>query len=536
MKAAWIRHRVLTAFLAITLIVFFSSGVFAENEIHFSNHFSTTFNGVTGSGGDRSSLTEKIHYLNIFSLYGKGSMDDFDYNFKLSLKGTNDERNDIEELTLTSLQGRATNGIHTLTLGDTFESFSKYSMGTVVKGGSYTYADDDLPLPDLSLVYGYVYPRWDNFTSKVEAIERKATGIRLQQDLSPSTFVGCNYTRAWDRESERVFSTDNVYDVTILSFDAESRPIQGLILSGEYAASRSTTNIEEGADDIHARDSACKISAIGYGGPSRVTLEYERVEPLFTTLLGSATPDREKVKTRWRYKYSRHVYTTLGFLWYRNHLSDDSEKTDRSDYFKPNVGLTLKRLFGRRYLVVDLASRLTRSYTSGRSTTDQFYNLNCRDRFFTLDSDTNLGYAIYDTNRDIRKDRDYMVNTSLSSRYTLGKVILKPNIYAGGQILKDELQEIRDKTYEYSLGLGFDIPEFKITSNMKIGQNRLEKETGDSSKKVFGNVSFYCQPAFLKKLNKGMLYVRGYVNDFNYTTTTRDFRETSITAGVRVRL
>ena len=267
-----------------------------------------------------------------------------------------------------------------------------------------------------------------------------------------------------------------------------------------------------------------------------MTLEFERVDPLFNTLLGSATPDREKVKTKWRYNYSNNITTTLGFLWYRDHLNDESTKTDRSDYFKPDVGLTLKRLFDRRYLVVDLSSRFTRAYTTGRSTTDQFYTLNYRDRFWNLDSDTNLGYSIYDTSNDIQKDRDYMVNTSLSSRYTMDKVILKPTLYAGGQILKEELQENRDKTYEYSLGLGCDIPDHKITSNMKIGQNQLKKEIGDSSKRLFGNVSIYYRPAFLEKLNQGMLYVRGYVNDFNYTTTTRDFRETSITAGLNVRL
>ena len=404
MKTSTMRHRFFVSFFAIAFLVFFSSGAFAENEIHFSNDFSTTFNGVSGPGGDQSSLTEKIHYLNLFSFYGNGSVDNFDYNFNLGLKGTNDERNDAEELTLTSLQGRATNGIHTLTIGDTFESFSQYSMGTVVKGGSYTYANEELPLPDLSLVYGYVYPRWDNFTSKVETLERKAYGIRLRQDLSPATFVGVNYTHVWDSEGERVFATDQVYDISILSFDAESRPIPGLILSGEYASSRATTNLQEGADDIHTRDNAYKISAVGHGGPSRVTLEFERVDPLFNTLLGSATPDREKVKTKWRYNYSNNITTTLGFLWYRDHLNDESTKTDRSDYFKPDVGLTLKRLFDRSYLVVDLSSRFTRAYTTGRSTTDQFYTLNYRDRFWNLDSDTNLGYSIYDTSNDIQKD------------------------------------------------------------------------------------------------------------------------------------
>ncbi len=60
-----------------------------------------------------------------------------DYNFNLGAKGTDDKRNDIQPFSLTNMQGRFTNKVHTLTIGDTFESFSQYALNTAVKGASY---------------------------------------------------------------------------------------------------------------------------------------------------------------------------------------------------------------------------------------------------------------------------------------------------------------------------------------------------------------------------------------------------------------
>nr|NJM03112.1 hypothetical protein [Desulfobacula sp.] len=91
--------------------------------------------------------------------------------------------------------------------------------------------------------------------------------------------------------------------------------------------------------------------------------------------------------------------------------------------------------------------------------------------------------------------------------------------------------------YEYSLGLGVDIPDRKITSDIRVGMNKLEKEAAgtDDSLKTFANVSLYYRPDFLAKLNQGLLFLRASVNDFNYTTETRDFRETSITSGINIQ-
>ncbi len=91
--------------------------------------------------------------------------------------------------------------------------------------------------------------------------------------------------------------------------------------------------------------------------------------------------------------------------------------------------------------------------------------------------------------------------------------------------------------YEYSAGLGIDVPSLKITSSFKGGQNWLVKEKGTDAKKVYGNGSVYYRPDFLAKL-QATLFVRGQINDYSYSPEndgSRDFREDSVTVGLNMQ-
>ena len=146
-----------------------------------------------------------------------------------------------------------------------------------------------------------------------------------------------------------------------------------------------------------------------------------------------------------------------------------------------------------------------------------------------------MGLIFYDGNTT-RDSNETTYNTSLSARQTVGSVVLKPSIRLGGWTLQDELADTRDQIWEYSLGMGVDIPSQRITSNFRIGQNRLLKETGEDASKLLASLSVYYRPDFLASFDYSQLYLRAFVNDFSYSTSNRDFRENSITAGIIVRL
>ncbi len=528
-------------------LIFVASGSHAANEFHFNNDFGYTFNDVSGPGGDTSSsLTRGWRYLNVFGATANGTYKDIDYNLNLGIKGTDDRRNDPTTWSLTNLQGRATNKIHTLTAGDTFESFSQYALSTSVKGGSYRYFNEQKNSPDITMVYGYAYSRWDNIYGGLDtrAIAREVYGMRVKQNFTPKFYVGGSFVEGRDISRTRLSATDPIYDSNNYTLDAQYQPIQGLTFRGEYSYSHTNLTPQEGADTQRTHGAAYKLEAIGDGGPSRVSLEYEKVGYEFFSLLGSATPDREKAKGRWRYKWTKNSDLNMGILWYRDNLGGQKAFTTNS--YTPDVGVNIRNLFGRATASTDIVYRFERRYGDAAlapntgDESDHIVTLNYRDRFWEIDWDSNFGYSFYNTERNQTDRREYIYNLTLNTRQQVREIVLKPVLYVGGTTIRDELVYATNQIFEYSLGLGIEIPQWKVTTDMKIGQNRLENSAfgTDNSMKTFANWNVFYKPAYLAKLNT-MLYLRSYMNDFRYSNyapnVNNNFRETSITMGVSVQ-
>ena len=496
---------------------------------------------MTGPGNSQSSLTKGWTDLDGINANGNGTVKGFDYNFNLGAKVTNDRNNDIRDFSVTNLQGRLTNKTHTVNAGDTFESFSQYALNTSLKGASYKYSGASLSLPEVTVLYGYAFARWDsikwffaNRAADVRAIDREVFGSRVKQSIGDLFWVGMSYVSSVDRS--RLTPASEADSNKAVTGDWEYRPIPGATLSGEHSFGFQRDSPSEGAADILHRGYAHRITAVGDADPSRVSLEYELVSPYFTTLVGAATPDREKFKGGWRYKLSRDLTARTGFLWFH----DDLEKQlagGRTDNYKPDVGLTVKRLLGRQYASLDLGCALDQSAKHGRvDRDDHIVNANYRDRFGFLDSDSNLGYTTRRTAiSSPSRTRNFTYNTALSSRHTLESVILKPSVRLGGWATRDELATTTQQQFEYSGGLGVDVPDWKVTSDIRVGENRLQRSDANDTAKLFASANVYYRPARLEKM-QGMLFLRAFMNQFRFSTSGQDFRETSVSAGLNVQL
>ena len=525
-------------FIAVCALIFVSpTQGKAENEFHVSNDFVYTYNDVSGPGGDQSSLTEGFRYLNNLNVTGMGKTEKLDYHIHVGAMFTDDSRSDPQTFSLTNFQGRLSNRIHTLDLGDTFQSFSQYSLATSLKGGSYRFFDETSGLPEVTLIYGFANPRWDNFWGfgqhRIDVVKREVWGGRVKHAFSEQFQAGFSVVQSND--SDRVMVSDELLDISSYTLDWEYGPIPGLTIRGESSLSETSESPQAGLESKY-QGNAHRISAVGDGGPSRVKIEYERVSPDFKTVMGAATSDREKAKIKWRYRYNRRRTLTTSFLWYRDNLY--GTKQYRTDHYRPQVIWTLKRPFGRKYGVTDLAYYLDIKQKDTETTAlmDHRFNWNHRDRFGFLDVDFNLGYTLNDNKEDPReKNHEYTYNTSLNSRHTLGAVVVKPTLRLGGWNRREELEDDEDRIYEYSLGCGLDIPAMNVTSHIVCGQNSLAKSQGDDSDKFFGRFNVFYRPAFLKKLNYAVLYLKAYINDFNFDTASREFRETSITTGLNIQ-
>ena len=527
MRELWLKQLIALLSLVATLVPVVVLA--AEHEIHVSNDFSVTYNDVSGPGRDQSSLTRGTRYLDELSVFGNGRLESFDYNYTVGGKTTDDRGNDSKTWSLTNLQGRFTDKVHTLTIGDTFESFSQYALNTAVKGGSYKYSPGGC-LPEVTLLYGVAYPRWDNIWA-TKTTERQVFGGKIKQALlADELWVGFSGVQTIDHNG---YGSGSLFDGNVFTGDWEYRPIPGLTIRGESSFSYYGEAPQSGIYR-ETNGNAHKIEAVGDADPSRISIEYERVSPGYLTIAGSATPDREKVKSKWRYKYAKNLTMNLGFLWFHDNL-DGQKTTGRTDRYKPEAGITVKHLFSRQYAVADLSYKVDIANGAVEST-DHIINLNYRDRYGMFDSDTNLGITRYDTTGS-RRSFEFTYNAALSSRHTLGAVVLKPSLYLGGWTANEELAapQATDQIYEYSAALGVDVPGLKITSNVKVGENRLVKQVGTDTSKTFANMNIFWRPDFLAKA-QGMLYAKASVNDFRYDPNvgsgSQNFRESSVTSGI----
>lgn len=513
----------------------------AENffEWNLTNDFRVYHNTVSGPGAANSALTEGTSYLEVLGFSGRGRADELNYDFYIGGQMTDDPSYDTRRYSLVNFSLNADTPQQAISLGDTFQSFSQYTLTTSLKGGAYTFKGGNSPwMPKVTALYGLAAPRWDSIWGgrDTRTIDRHVYGTRVAFETSPIFSVGFNLVGLNDNKPTQAF--DRVYDDSqVYAMDIHYRPIPGLFLFSETAFNDVRVGTGASNDREKLKGYAVKLSAIGDEDPSRVIIEYERIDPEFDNPLGSATADREKFKVGWRYKFNRDVQMHTNMLWFRDNLNYQ-RAVGRTDYYRPEIAADWRRPFNRRYGAIRLSYSKTIARREGANTkNDDLINLNYRDRFGVIDTDTNLGYSLYRNESGAeRKNNEVLYNTVLRSRFSTGMFILRPAIYLGGWNQRDELAANNDRYYQYSVGLGIDVPAARVTSNLRVGRNELIKEVGDDSSKFFGNVAIYWRPAFMDFLDHGMLFVQGFINDFDFTTNSRNFQENSITAGFTIAI
>ncbi|MEI7529168.1 MAG: hypothetical protein WCK76_09500, partial [Elusimicrobiota bacterium] len=97
-------------------------------ELHANNELDLTYNMIGGQGASQSSLQKGWVYSDALNLSGNGAFKGYEYRMNLGVRYTNDQQLDVKKVLLTNLQGRISDGNNTLNVGDTFESFSQYSL------------------------------------------------------------------------------------------------------------------------------------------------------------------------------------------------------------------------------------------------------------------------------------------------------------------------------------------------------------------------------------------------------------------------
>lgn len=500
------------------------------------NDFSINYNGVTGPGQSKSNLTEGLNYLDILSVYGGGQVDGTQYDFNIGGKMTDDENLDIKQYSLTHFNFRYTTPYQAINFGDTFEFLSPFTLSTAVKGASYKYRGGPSPwLPQVTMLYGRAMPRWDALWggSDTESTQREVYGARVMYALPFALKTGVNVVSAQDADPVPIQS--DLYDIGVYSVDFDFRPIPELTISGESAFNDTRVARQNGPIDERYDGRAYRIKAIGEYASFRLAAEYERITPEFENPMGSAFSDREKVKFSGQYQFNKKIHLYTNLLWFRDNLNDQKPE-GRTDVWRPEVAVAYNTVFNRPDAAAKLSYRKEIAERgSDRLKFDDLFNLNYRDAFGLIETDTNLGYNLRRHENGAAETEEFVYNTTLRSYLETAHVVFKPNLHLGGWRLRDELSIDDDRALQYAVGLGIDWPEKRLTSSMSVGINELKIEGGDDSTKSFGNFNISWEPLPLAQLKRILLYLKGGYNDLDFSTDSENFREEKLFAGIKIK-
>ena len=185
--------------------------------------------------------------------------------------------------------------------------------------------------------------------------------------------------------------TLNLYNTVAL--DWENQSIAGLILEAAVHFRRSAKDSADSSIGF-----AHYVSAISVDGLNRAELEYGRVSNNFVAPVGSYLQDRQSVKAKLRYGYSRDLSFSAGYLFYHNNLNKQLSVTTYNH--KPEIGVSASRFMGRRFATGGSSYRIDSRLSGEVKSIDHILSVNYSDRISVIDFGGNLDYIFARSKRD----------------------------------------------------------------------------------------------------------------------------------------
>lgn len=515
-------------FLGCLVLYFLLQPTVVKAESLFSSELEMIYNDLSGPGSANAIYEEGAQYNGNFTLTDRQEMDEYDFSFNLKMRTEEDMYSQDQALFLSRLKASFRNreSGSQFNIGDTFEFFDQYVLNSSLKGLSYRHKNSNDQTT--TFVYGYDYPRWNNiYDGDYPAVTRRSLGINYENNVNDLNW-GVSLLNVDDEE--KVDSADILYTSNVIGVNWEHMPLAGLTIKGNSAYSDT-----DDTQDINYSGTAHQINIFSNAKEGRAEINYERVSPDFKTLLGSANNDLEKVKASLLYRHSNRIDYNFAHTFFHDNLDNQKEATTYN--YKPEIGVSFKRIFNRRYARTNLKYNFNLEKSDAKRVEDNIIALNYRDRLQAVNLNFNVNYGEEEAEigSDINKENNINYNLSLGTRKRMQGYILRPTLKFGYFNSEDENENTNDSNFEKSLGLRLDIPQKRFYSNLEFGERDSQRDSGEDNNKLFANLSFYYTPQLFDKYNQGRIYLRYRYNDLSYSDSEEnDLRENSITAGVNL--
>ncbi len=389
------------------------------------------------------------------------------------------------------VQATKTVVVDQITLGETRAVYGRYGLRSSLEGTTLTHSETrNSKTNSIELVRGRSLPRfddvWDN--GAVDLVERDFTGLRWNGALDKTNSYSVNAYTACDDYQEGKYLKSNEYQYASLT--TNTRLSNSLSLSTDHAYT--SYRMRKNLTNVKSNGVAMRYLLTESSKTGGWSLEYERIDPSFSSKLGNTISDRE------RYRMSRELISgdsswSLSGSYFRNNVGVDKPNT-KHDY-TVELRTDQKSLFKRPDSVGSMTLR-HHNNTGSISLDETSLTAVWKDKLGTTNIQAVVSGILYAPGQNIQK-------LTTTTNITASSVILKngmrwrPAVTVGNRQNRNDLYESNDVISNYAVSLGADHVKSGWSADVTAGyrtRDRASEEQNDQHS--YANVALSYKPTW----------------------------------------
>ncbi|RLD98615.1 MAG: hypothetical protein DRI91_02755 [Aquificota bacterium] len=427
-----------------------------------------------------------------------------------------------------------------LTLGDFAASFTQYSLGTSLLGFKAKVS----PVEHLK-IWAIAAKNRERTTYGVGDDYRRYTqGGRLEIDFFKGACkVGASFVNTEvDPSSLHTNTGVQPYSNQVASIDADLRflsdaiQIQGEVARSRYDSNRDNPIVEAEYDNAYR----LKVEVIPWQ-PLSLYVSWERVEPKFSTVLGSAYADNDQTQVGFTLTPAEWLEITGYYL--RQYDNIDNNKDYRSLSWTEDLSVTLSPFFFLKNFLQQMSLTIhgsrqdsySRDHPRSTDTRDKAIDITLSQPIWKLNLSLSMENRWFKDHTDSTQDsRTEAYTGSISSNFDLLGVSWGLSLSEKYQV--DETNYERGSAEDLSTSLALSAFYQKTGTNLSLSWVQQDSDMGDPSANTL-TTSF---TASLRQELQKLLKIQGeielkyiYVNH-NVEEDTYDYKEQTLFLGLKV--
>lgn len=418
--------------------------------------------------------------------------------------------------------------IDQITFGETRAVYGRYGLRSSLDGTTLLHSETRASLTNsVELVRGRSLPRfddvWDN--GAVDLVERDFTGLRWNGALNKTNSYSVNAYTACDDYQEGKYLKSNEYQYASLT--TNTRLSRSLNLSTDHAYT--SYRMRKNQTNVKSNGVAMRYLLTESSKKGGWSLEYERIDPSFSSKLGNTISDRE------RYRMSRDLISgnstwSLSGAYFRNNVGVDKPNT-KHDY-TVELRTDQKSLFKRPNSV---GSMTLRHHTNTGSVSLDETSLSAiwKDKLGTTNIQAVVSGILYAPGQEAQK-LTTTTNITASSVASKNGWRWRPAVTFGNRQNRNDLYESNDVISNYAVSLGADYIKSGWTADVTVGYRTRDRAVDDQNDQhKYANIAVGYKPVWKLYGCKATFNVKWLSNSYELPSknmqTTQELWVSSLT-------